>query len=75
MSSRTNAYSIERQTPQARHAILTTPGDLTRNCRDQDMLCHAQYSTAASIYQHVATEDLFAAAQPLRTRIEKALTG
>jgi integrase len=28
----------------------------------QDTMRHAQYSTTASIYQHVATEDMFAAA-------------
>jgi site-specific recombinase XerD len=41
----------------------------------QDMLRHAQYSTTASIYQHVATEDMFAAAQAAQEWIEKALTG
>jgi integrase len=41
----------------------------------QDMLRHAQYSTTASIYQHVATEDMFAAAQAAQDWIEKALTG
>jgi integrase len=40
----------------------------------QDMLRHAQYSTTASIYQHVATEDMFAAAQAAQDWIEKALT-
>jgi integrase len=41
----------------------------------QDMMRHAQYSTTASIYQHVATEDMFAAAQAAQDWIEKALTG
>ena len=40
----------------------------------QDMMRHAQYSTTASIYQHVATEDMFAAAQAAQDWIEKALT-
>lgn len=40
----------------------------------QDMMRHAQYSTAASIYQHVATEDMFTAAQAAQDWIEKALT-
>jgi hypothetical protein len=39
------------------------------------MMRHAQYSTTASIYQYVATEDMFAAAQPAQDWIEKALTG
>jgi integrase len=40
----------------------------------QDMVRHAQYSTTASIYQHVATEDMFAAAQAVQDWIEKALS-
>jgi hypothetical protein len=41
----------------------------------QDMMRHAQYSTTASIYQHVATEDMFAAAQAAQDWIENSLTG
>jgi hypothetical protein len=39
----------------------------------QEMLRHAQYSTTASIYQHVAKEDHFAAAQAVQNWIEHAL--
>ena len=39
----------------------------------QEMVRHAQYSTTASIYQHVATEDMFAAAQAVQDWLEKAL--
>ena len=39
----------------------------------QEMLRHAQYSTTASIYQHVAREDHFAAAQAVQNWIERAL--
>jgi integrase len=41
----------------------------------QQMVRHAQYSTTASIYQHVATEDMFAAAQAVQDWLEKALGG
>jgi len=41
----------------------------------QEMVRHAQYSTTASIYQHVATEDMFAAAQAVQDWLEKALGG
>jgi integrase len=39
----------------------------------QEMLRHAHYSTTASIYQHVAREDHFAAAQAVQSWIESAL--
>jgi hypothetical protein len=35
------------------------------------MLRHAQYSTTASIYQRVAAEDMFAAAQAAEEWIER----
>jgi integrase len=41
----------------------------------QDMMRHAQYTTTARIYQHVASDDMFAAAQAAQAWIEKALTG
>jgi integrase len=39
----------------------------------QEMLRHTQYSTTASIYQHVARDDHFAAAQAVQNWIERAL--
>jgi hypothetical protein len=41
----------------------------------QDMMRQAQYSTTARIYQHVASDDMFAAAGAAQAWIEKALAG
>jgi hypothetical protein len=41
----------------------------------QDMMRQAQYSITARINQHVATDDMFAAAQAAQAWIEKALAG
>jgi integrase len=40
----------------------------------QEMVRHAQYSTTASIYQHVSTDDMFAAAQAVQDWLEEALS-
>jgi len=39
------------------------------------MMRHAQYSITARIYQHVDSDDMFAAAQAAQAWIEKALAG
>jgi adenylate kinase len=56
---------------RCRHLVLASPPHVTSRLA-QDMMRHAQYSTTASIYQHVATEDMFAAAQAAQDWIEKA---
>jgi integrase len=39
----------------------------------QEMLRHANYSTTANIYQHVSSDEQFAAAQAVQAWIERAL--
>ena len=44
-----------------------------KNRTTQEMLRHAQYSTTASIYQHVSSDDHFAAAQAAQDGFDRAL--